>query len=318
MKHHIDVKNWIQAGVMLISVIVLAALAKHYEYPDIQVSHVEELVILGVEGEYEFLFLTDLHLAIKTREEAGPYGNAQERINAFSNVRGTVSAKQLPQWISYANKEKVDAVLMGGDILDYYSEENAAYLAGYLEQLEMPYVFTLGNHELFSPWEEEIPQDAVIYELFQDGTGAFQVLDCEEFVICAIDNEVYQVNEVSFTKNLQEDLARFTKMEEWILQNPKKPVILLAHVPFYTEKNQSLLLVFGFSFNDEHILEIVKRSLANPTLLVYIFCFTEDEANKIYKKFENCENFNNIKFIYDDQSNFDLEKLNKELDNIYS
>ena len=69
-----------------------------------------------------------------------------------------------------------------------------------------------------------------IYELFQDGTGAFQVLDCEEFVICAIDNEVYQVNEVSFTK-----------MEEWILQNPKKPVILLAHVPFYTEKNQSLL-----------------------------------------------------------------------------
>ena len=84
------------------------------------------------------------------------------------------------------------------------------------------------------------------------------------------------------------------------------------------EKNQSLLLVFGFSFNDEHILEIVKRSLANPTLLVYIFCFTEDEANKIYKKFENCENFNNIKFIYDDQSNFDLERLNKELDNIYS
>lgn len=84
------------------------------------------------------------------------------------------------------------------------------------------------------------------------------------------------------------------------------------------EKNQSLLLVFGFSFNDEHILEIVKRSLANPTLLVYIFCFTEDEANKIYKKFENCENFNNIKFIYDDQSNFDLKRLNKELDNIYS
>ena len=84
------------------------------------------------------------------------------------------------------------------------------------------------------------------------------------------------------------------------------------------EKNQSLLLVFGFSFNDEHILEIVTRSLANPTLLVYIFCFTEDEANKIYKKFENCENFNNIKFIYDDQSNFDLERLNKELDKIYS
>lgn len=84
------------------------------------------------------------------------------------------------------------------------------------------------------------------------------------------------------------------------------------------EKNQSLLLVFGFSFNDEHILEIVKRSLANPTLLVYIFCYKEEVANEIYKKFENCENFNNIKFIYDDKDKFDLSKLNDELNKIYS
>lgn len=230
MKHHTDKKRWIQAGFILVAVIALAVLAKHYEYPDIQVSHVEELVIPGVEGEYEFLFLTDLHLAIKTREDAGPYGDAQERINAFSNAKGTVSAKQLPQWISYANKQQFDAVLMGGDMIDYYSDENAAYLAGHLKQLKMPYLFTLGNHELFSPWEEEIPQDSVIYELFQDGTGAFQVLEYEEFVICAIDNEVYQVNEASLAE-----------MEAQLSQNPEKPVILLAHVPFYTEKNKSLL-----------------------------------------------------------------------------
>ncbi len=84
------------------------------------------------------------------------------------------------------------------------------------------------------------------------------------------------------------------------------------------EKNESLLLVFGFSFNDEHILEIVKRSLANPTLLVYIFCYTKDAANDIYQKFENCENFNNIKCIYDDKENFDLSRLNKLLKDIYS
>lgn len=230
MKHHIDKKNWIQAGCLLCAVIVLGVLAKRYEYPDIQVSHVEEIVIPGIEGEYEFLFLTDLHLAIKTREDAGPYGSAQERIDAFSNAKGTVSAKQLPQWISYANKQQFDAVLLGGDMIDYYSDENAAYLAGYLNQLKMPYLFTLGNHELFSPWEEAISQDSVIYELFQDKSGAFQVLEYEEFAICAVDNEAYQVNEASLAA-----------MREWIETNSDKPVILLAHVPFYTERNSSLL-----------------------------------------------------------------------------
>lgn len=230
MKHHTNGKKWIQAGLLLCAAIILVVLAKHYEYPDIQVNYVEEIVIPGVEGEYEFLFLTDLHLAIKTREDVGPYGNAQERIDAFSNVKGTVSAKQLPQWISYANKQQFDAVLMGGDMIDYYSDENAAYLTGYVNQLEMPYLFTLGNHELFSPWEEEISQESVIYDLFQDECGAFQVLEYEDFVICAIDNEVYQVNEASLAA-----------MDAWLLQNPDKPVILLAHVPFYTEMNQSLL-----------------------------------------------------------------------------
>lgn len=83
------------------------------------------------------------------------------------------------------------------------------------------------------------------------------------------------------------------------------------------EKNQSLLLVFGFSFNDEHILEIVKRSLANPSLLVYVFCYTKEEADRIYSKFENCENFNEIKLIYEEKGKFNLEKLNDILGKTY-
>lgn len=83
------------------------------------------------------------------------------------------------------------------------------------------------------------------------------------------------------------------------------------------EKNQSLLIVFGFSFNDEHILEIVKRSLSNPSLLVYVFCYKKEDADNIYVKFENCENFNNIKFIYKEKGTFDLKKLNKLLEKTY-
>ena len=209
--------------------LVLGFLAKHYEFPDIQINHVEEVTIPGVEGEYEFLFLTDLHLAVKTREDLGPLGDADTRIAGFTNLQGTISAKQLPQWISYANQEQVDAVLMGGDMIDYYSDANAAYLKEQMDRLTMPYLFTLGNHDLFSPWEEAVPAESALYELFLEGNPAFQILEYEDFVICSIDNESYQVNEASLDA-----------MKEWLREHPDKPMILLAHVPFYTEQIEGL------------------------------------------------------------------------------
>lgn len=230
MKNHIEKKKWIQLSMLLCATFMLTFLAHHYEYPDIQVNYVEEITIPGVEGEYEFLFLTDLHLAIKTREDVGPYGDADERIRAFANAKGTVSAEQLPQWISYANKNEFDAVLMGGDMIDYYSDENAAYLWEQIAGLEMPYLFTLGNHELFSPWEEQVPEESEIFDLFKNEDMAFQIMEYEDFAICAVDNEAYQVNEASLSA-----------MRSWIEQNPDKPMILLAHVPFYTEQDKALL-----------------------------------------------------------------------------
>ena len=230
MKNHIDRGRWLRGVIVTGAMLALAFLAQHYEYPDIQVNYVEEIVIPGVEEEHEFLFLTDLHLAIKTREEVGPYGSADERIAAFANPKGTVSAKQLSQWIAYANDKQVDAVLMGGDMIDYYSEANEAYLQEQMEGLEMPYLFTLGNHDMFLPWEDVIAEDAVIYDWFMDKNSAFQVLEYDEFVICAIDNEAYDVNEASLVA-----------MKNWFEENPDKPMILLAHVPFYTEEDQQLL-----------------------------------------------------------------------------
>lgn len=230
MRKHKNRYSVMQAVLVILGLGVLTFLAKHYEYSDIQVSHVEEVVIPGIENEYEFLFLADLHLAIKTKENLGGLGDADERMAGFVNLRGTTSEKQLPQWMEYANQERVDAVLLGGDMIDYYSDENADYLKNQIDRLAMPYLFTLGNHDLFSPWDEQIPDDSVLYTLFQENNTAFQVLDYEEFAICAIDNEAYDVN--------GESLAA---MKKWLEINPEKPVILLAHVPFYTENDRSLL-----------------------------------------------------------------------------
>ena len=239
-----------QAGLVILATLVLIVLAKHYErryeeqynfneiiissgiLPDITISHEEELVIPGLEGEYEFLVLADMHLVIKTREDAGAYGvSADERINYFSNSKGVPSSEHLPQWVAYANEEKFDAVLMVGDMIDYYTEETVNYLYEEIAKLEVPYVFTMGNHELFSPWYESVPAESKIYELFSvDKNIAFQAFEYEEFTVCVIDNNEYQVNPMSYDV-----------MKAYLEENAEKPVILLAHVPFYTENDKTLL-----------------------------------------------------------------------------
>lgn len=56
------------------------------------------------------------------------------------------------------------------------------------------------------------------------------------------------------------------------------------------ERKQSVLIAFGFSFADEHIESIIKRSLINPQLLVLIICFNEGDVKTLKAKFSNYEN----------------------------
>ena len=93
------------------------------------------------------------------------------------------------------------------------------------------------------------------------------------------------------------------------------------------EKENSLLFVMGFSFADEHILNLTKRALqTNPTLLVIIFAF-DDEAVKLYKqRFGSIPNMKIIDAIGFSQINeleegqklsvFDFDSINSVYENI--
>ncbi|MBP9690601.1 SIR2 family protein [Candidatus Woesebacteria bacterium] len=68
------------------------------------------------------------------------------------------------------------------------------------------------------------------------------------------------------------------------------------------EKENSVLFVLGFSFEDKHILEITRRAMdANPTLSVCILCHSntvKDNAKAKYqKKFENIRYLNNLYYV---------------------
>ena len=58
------------------------------------------------------------------------------------------------------------------------------------------------------------------------------------------------------------------------------------------DKENVLLIVFGFSFMDEHILGITKTALNNPTLKLIIFSYNAKDVKKFKEIFSNYHNVN--------------------------
>ncbi len=195
----------------------------------IQPDHVREeyLVIEGLEKEYELLFITDTHVIVQSDEDDEQIRmNAEQRIPIFKDAAQVSSAEQFPHWMEYANERGVDAVLFGGDIIDYPSVSNVEFLKENISKLEMPYMYTLGNHDWTYPWEymtdraktEYIP---MLEPMIEDG-GTIKVMDMQDFIVVSVDNSSNQVNPDALNAYLE------------VLEKGK-PVIVLVHVPFMTQ-----------------------------------------------------------------------------------
>lgn len=69
---------------------------------------------------------------------------------------------------------------------------------------------------------------------------------------------------------------------------------MLRLLSYELEKPDTVFITFGFSFADEHILNLVKRSLSNPSLKMFICCFNDPEMEQMKEKFRG---FLNIEFV---------------------
>ena len=83
------------------------------------------------------------------------------------------------------------------------------------------------------------------------------------------------------------------------------------------EKENVLLISFGFSFRDEHILDLTKRSLINPSLKLLVFCFNENEVEHFKNQFGLIKN-NNISYVYIKDNNLTINEFNKILSHIHA
>ncbi len=58
------------------------------------------------------------------------------------------------------------------------------------------------------------------------------------------------------------------------------------------DKENTLLVAFGFSFQDEHIRDITVRALKNPTLRLVVFAYdssAEKSLTKLFKGYSNVD-----------------------------
>lgn len=120
----------------------------------------------------------------------------------------------------------------------------------------------------------------------------------EQLCLMTIDDE----NEAAFERT-QDDFYR--EYEKLPIVNPTKWKFhetvfeehyyqMLRHLSYELEKPNSVLIAFGFSFADEHIRNLIKRSLTNPTLQVYICCYKESMIPELQNYFSD---FNNINYV---------------------
>lgn len=65
---------------------------------------------------------------------------------------------------------------------------------------------------------------------------------------------------------------------------------MLRLLSYELEKPNSILITFGFSFADEHILRLVQRSLSNPQLQTFICCYSQGSADSMRAEFKLWKN----------------------------
>lgn len=77
------------------------------------------------------------------------------------------------------------------------------------------------------------------------------------------------------------------------------------------DRENTLLVTFGFSFGDEHIRDITRRALKNPTLRLVAFAYSELERESFEEIFSG---HNNVDIVAPAEgANIDFEKFNDAL-----
>lgn len=213
-------------------------------YPEPDYNFTLEEIYVPLENlsrEYRIAWVSDLHMI--TEHETGAVsedslGTIKERYETFSITEDGVHAEELwPDIVKCLNKGDYDAVIFGGDMLDYCSVSNMELLQkGYdaLRYDNEQILYIRADHDYGIWYADDSFTQQDIYTLHQriDGDDPEKkYLDMGEFVLIGINNS---------TKNITEENLLIVQKQYEKAAMENKPIIAVTHVPYGSNVDDSL------------------------------------------------------------------------------
>lgn len=190
--------------------------------------------------EYTVAWVSDLHMVtdheISDDILAEDLDAVQERYDFFQTADGVHGEDLLPEIIDYLNYGSYDAIIFGGDMLDYCSVSNMELLKSEFDRLnkKVPVLYIRADHD-YGFWYggdgfTEADAENMHQEMADGDDLNTKYLDFGEFVIIGVNRstkdmfpEQYRILDEMFTNAASEG----------------KPVIVATHVPYASKIDET-------------------------------------------------------------------------------
>lgn len=177
--------------------------------------------IPGIKDSYRLLVINDLHIVETETEREIPKETKDEiqaRYESFADTSGVASREQW-EWLSDQIQDyDPDAVVLAGDLVDFYSPENLETLKDGLDKIEVPVIYTRADHDYGTWYIEEDRKTVKKQEAAICDNSRVILQEFPDFLIVGINNSTSQMTKAG--------LRALKKIWE-----KEKPVILITHVP---------------------------------------------------------------------------------------
>lgn len=291
-------------------------------------AYYEELILPVHTSQYEFKIPT---------VKRGVIDNYQNFINSIIHILGRSNNKVCN--IFTTNYDGclpfvADRILQRGNIDFTINDGTSGFFKKQLEARN--YNQTHHRTGMFSEYKEQLPTINVIPlhgsaywtlekdKIFVDYTPNLQIIDLkgniDEFIDLLNDerkeySDLRQYAESEYESDwLTDEVINnfWIKYKTLPIVNPTKEKFyetvikehfyqMLRLMSYEFEKEQTVFIAFGFSFADEHILSLVKRSLSNPSLQLYICCFDDPTLTSMGSHFSVYPNVSLVRVLDDEQ-----------------
>ena len=190
-----------------------------------------EIDLPNVENPYELLFINDMHI-LKLDDYVATDHVETVRVRQdimFRTQTGMYSADAWLKLSGILDDFAADAVIFGGDMIDFTSETNIQVLSEGLSQIATPYIYLRADHDL-GTWYSGgtmYAEDAMALHASVCSYQDMFVLEYPEFYVLGWNNSTSQLT----------DEGMEAVMNIW---ESGKPIILTTHVPLNSIVDNSL------------------------------------------------------------------------------